>query len=65
MSRTSIPVDVATKERLDRLKRDDETWDEFLERVTATEEPIEAGAWSDDVAEQAKEAIRQSRENWR
>jgi hypothetical protein len=65
MSRTSIPVDAATKERLDRLKRDDETWDEFLERVTATEEPIEAGAWSDEEAERAKESIRQSRENWR
>jgi len=49
---------------LDRLKRDDETWDEFLERVTATEEPIEAGAWSDEQAERAKESIRNSRENW-
>ncbi|MFB6195164.1 MAG: hypothetical protein ABEI80_03260 [Haloplanus sp.] len=65
MSRTSIPVDAATKERLDRLKRDDETWDEFLKRVTATEEPIEAGAWSDERAERAKESIRKSRENWR
>ncbi|OAQ51683.1 hypothetical protein HTG_16630 [Natrinema mahii] len=65
MSRTSIPVDSATKERLDRLKRDGETWDEFLERVTATEEPIEAGAWSDEQAERAKESIRKSRENWR
>jgi hypothetical protein len=65
MSRTSIPVDTATKKRLDRLKRDDETWDEFLERVTAIEEPIEAGAWSDDDAERAKESIRNSRETWR
>lgn len=65
MSRTSIPVDTATKERLDRLKRDDETWDEFLVRITATEQPIEAGAWSDEQAEQAKESIRKSRENWR
>jgi hypothetical protein len=65
MSRTSIPVDATTKERLDRLKRDDETWDEFLARVTVTEEPIEAGAWSDDEAEQAKESIRNARENWR
>ena len=65
MSRTSIPVDASTKERLDRLKRDDETWDEFLERVTATEEPIQAGAWSDEEAERAKESIRESRENWR
>jgi lipase chaperone LimK len=65
MSRTSIPVDESTKQRLDRLKRDDETWDEFLERITATEEPIEAGAWSDEEADKAKESIRQSRENWR
>lgn len=65
MSRTSIPVDASTKERLDRLKRDDETWDEFLQRVTATEEPIEAGAWSDEQVEEAKEAVRESRENWR
>jgi hypothetical protein len=65
MSRTSIPVDAATKQRLDRLKRDDETWDEFLARATATEEPIEAGAWSDNKAEQAKESLRNSRENWR
>lgn len=65
MSRTSIPVDATTKERLDRLKRDDETWDEFLERITTTEEPIEAGAWSDEQAEKAKASIRKSRENWR
>ena len=65
MSRTSIAVDESTKRRLDRLKRDDETWDEFLERITATEEPIQAGAWSDEEAERAKESIRQSRENWR
>lgn len=65
MSRTSIPVDSATKERLDQLKRDDETWDEFLERVTTTEQPIEAGAWSAEEAERAKESIRKSRENWR
>jgi len=65
MSRTSIPVDSTTKERLDRLKRDNETWDEFLERITTTEEPIEAGAWSDEQAEEAKASIRKSRENWR
>lgn len=64
MSRTSIPVDESTKQWLDRLKRDDETWDEFLKRVTATEEPIEAGAWSDEDAERAKESIRKSRANW-
>jgi hypothetical protein len=65
MSRTSIPVDSPTRERLDRLKRDDETWDEFLERITATADPIEAGAWSDEKAKRAEESIRESRENWR
>ncbi len=65
MSRTSIPVDEATKERLDRLKRDDETWDEFLKRVTSSEEPIEAGAWTDEEADRAKEAIREARDDWR
>ena len=65
MSRTSIPVDSETKERLSRLKRNDETWDEFLQRVAVPEEPIEAGAWSDEEAERAKESIRNSRENWR
>lgn len=65
MSRTSIGVDAETKERLDRMKRDDETWDAFLERVTATEEPIEAGAWSDEEAERAMKSIRESRRNWR
>ena len=65
MSRTSIPLDAATKKRLDRLKRDDETWDEFLERIITPEQPIEAGAWSDEQADRAKESIRKSREKWR
>jgi predicted CopG family antitoxin len=65
MSRTSIPVDSETKERLDQLKREDETWDEFLTRITANEEPIVAGAWTDSEANRAKESIRESRENWR
>jgi len=63
--RTSIPVDDTTKEQLGRLKRDGETWDVFLERVTATEEPIETGAWSDEAAERAEASIRNSRANWR
>lgn len=65
MARTSIPVDKSTKERLDRLKRDDETWDEFLERITTAEEPIEAGAWSDATPDRAKESIRDARKQWR
>jgi hypothetical protein len=65
MGRTSISVSERTKARLDRLKGERETWDEFLQRVTADEEPIEAGAWSDEQAKRAKEKIRESRERWR
>lgn len=62
VSRTSIPVDAATKERLDDLKRDDETWDEFLTRLAGDEQPIQFGAWSDDEAETAMERVRAGRE---
>lgn len=62
MSRTSIPVDSETKERLDELKRDAETWDEFLTRVTSDEEPIQFGAWSEEEAKTAMERVREGRE---
>jgi len=61
MRRTSIPVDSETKDRLDNLKRDYETWDEFLTRIASDEEPIEAGAWSDEEAETAMERLREGR----
>lgn len=64
MGRTSIPVDSSTKDQLDDLKRDDETWDEFLKRIASDEEPITAGAWSTEEAEAVKERVRTSRENW-
>jgi hypothetical protein len=38
--------------------------DEFVERITAKAEPIEAGAWSDDEAKRAKASIRTSRKSW-
>lgn len=64
MSRTSIPVDAATKERLDRLKRDDETWDVFFDRIIPNEQRIEVGSWSDEQAEQTKQSIKNSRMDW-
>jgi hypothetical protein len=50
---------------LDRLKRDNETWDEFLHRVTSSEEPIEADAWTDEKANRTKDGIREVRDDWR
>lgn len=61
---TSIRVSDDTKEKLDRLKGGDETWDEFLSRLADHEEPINIGAWSEEEAERARGAIRRSRESF-
>ena len=64
MSRTSIPIDEATKNRLDKLKRDSETWDEFLRRVTTEEEPIQQGDLSPEALDAIEENIEKSRESF-
>ena len=62
MSRTSIPVDSDTKDRLDGLKRDDETWDEFLLRVvTETGDGMAPGTLSDEEADEILEEIERKR----
>lgn len=61
---TSIRVSDETKRKLSRLKRDDETWDEFLSRLANDEEPINVGAWSDEDADRARDAIERSRESF-
>jgi len=64
MGRTSIPIDESTKNRLDELKRDDETWDEFLQRTALREEPIEKGFLSERGAEAVRDNISKSRESF-
>jgi predicted CopG family antitoxin len=49
---------------LERLKRDDETFDELLERLAKSEKPINVGAWSEDEADRAREAVKRSRESF-
>jgi predicted CopG family antitoxin len=62
---TSIRVSDETKEKLARLKRDDETWDEFLDRLANEGSGMNAGAWSGtDKAEKARDAIVRSRESF-
>jgi predicted CopG family antitoxin len=61
---TSIRVSDDTKRMLERLKRDDETFDELLERLAQSEEPIEIGAWSEEEAERARAAVKRSRESF-
>jgi predicted CopG family antitoxin len=61
---TSIRVSDETKAKLSRLKRDEETWDEFLSRLANDEDPINVGAWSDEEAERARDAVEESRESF-
>ena len=61
---TSIRVSDDTKRLLERLKRDDETFDELLERLAQSESPIEIGAWNEEEAERARAAVKRSREGF-
>ncbi|AHF99053.1 hypothetical protein HALLA_09385 [Halostagnicola larsenii XH-48] len=61
---TSIRVSNETKAKLDRLKRDDESFDELLERLVNDEKPITVGAWDADTADRARDAIDRSRESF-
>ncbi|WP_435196907.1 DUF7557 family protein [Natronomonas sp. EA1] len=63
---TSIRVSEETKEKLARLKREDESWDEFLDRLATEGAGMNAGAWKGTgKAEKAREAIKRSRESFR
>jgi predicted CopG family antitoxin len=61
---TSIRVTDETKRMLERLKREDETFDELLERLVQSEEPINIGAWSEEEADSARDAVARSRESF-
>ncbi|REA03910.1 hypothetical protein DEQ92_12320 [Haloferax sp. Atlit-6N] len=62
---TSICVSDETKAKLARLKREDESWDEFLDRLANERSRMNAGAWNGtDKAEKAREAIKRSRESF-
>ena len=62
---TSIRVSERTKAKLARQKREDETWDELLDRLAGDDdEPIEVGTWSEADAEKARAAIERSRESF-
>lgn len=62
---TSIRVSERTKAKLARRKRAEETWDEFLSRLAGDdEEPVQVGAWDEERAERARDAIARSRESY-
>ncbi|GAA0648835.1 antitoxin VapB family protein [Salarchaeum japonicum] len=61
---TTLRVSDDTKALLEHLKRDDETFDELLERLAQSEKPINVGAWSEDQADRARTAVKRSRESF-
>ncbi|WP_135853404.1 DUF7557 family protein [Halorussus salinus] len=60
----TIPITEGTKDRLSRMKEEDETWDELLRRLADEEAPINVGAWSTDEAEKISETVKRSREGF-
>jgi predicted CopG family antitoxin len=61
---TPIRVSDDTKQMLESLKREDETFDELLERLARSEKPINIGASSEKQADRAREAVERSRESF-
>lgn len=62
---TSIRVSDETKAKLARLKREDESWDEFLDRLASEESSMNPGVWErTGKAEAARDAVRRSRESF-
>jgi predicted CopG family antitoxin len=61
---TSIRVTDDTKRMLERLKREDETFDDLLARLARSEQPINVGAWSEEEADSARDAVARSRESF-
>jgi predicted CopG family antitoxin len=61
---TSIRVTDDTKRMLERLKREDETFDDLLARLAQSEQPINVGAWSEEEADSARDAVARSRESF-
>ena len=62
---TSIRVSDETKAKLARLKREDESWDEFLDRLASEESSMNPGVWEGTgKAEAARDAVRRSRESF-
>lgn len=62
---TLIRVSDETKEKLARLKREDESWDEFLDRLANERAGMQTHAWDGtDKPTKAREAIKRSRESF-
>lgn len=62
---TSIRVSDETKAKLSKLKRQDESWDEFLDRLANEGAGMNPGAWTGTgKAKTARDAIDRSRKSF-
>jgi len=61
---TTIRVSDETKRLLARLKREDETFDELLERLARDGEQMNPGVWNEEKADAARERLKESRESF-
>lgn len=58
---TTIRVSERTKELLERLKRDDESFDDLLARIARESDSMNPGVWDAEQADAARERLRESR----
>jgi predicted CopG family antitoxin len=60
---TTIRVSDDTKDLLERLKREDETFDEVVARLARGSDSMNPGVWDSEQADAAREALQRSRES--
>jgi predicted CopG family antitoxin len=61
---TTIRVSDTTKHLLERLKRDDETFDELLARLARANDTMNPGVWDETQADAAREVLERSRDSF-
>ena len=60
---TTIRVSDDTKDLLERLKREDETFDEVVARLARESDSMNPGVWDSEQADAAREVLQRSRES--
>ena len=61
---STIRVSDNTKELLNRLKQEDETYDELLARLAREGDTVNSGVWDEEQADAAREVLKQSRQSF-
>ena len=62
---TTIAVNDTTRSKLERLKREGESFDDVVNRLIGDAEPIESGFFEEGEAEELMDIIREHREDTR